>query len=105
MNAFLDSIPVLGAPPGITIGSKTAMLVVFWRNGFAVCFCIRCVRVEHVSVEEGGFCRRECDSVVDGGVDVIQDVEGNISVAPGRFVVICRQKRVCNCQVQSSTAC
>jgi hypothetical protein len=54
-NAFLDSIPKLGAPTGIAIGCKTVMLVVFWRNGVAVCFCVGCVRVEHVSMERGGF--------------------------------------------------
>ncbi len=106
LNAFPDSIPKLRAPAGIAIGSKTVMLVVFWRNGIAVCFCVGCVRVEHVSVERGGFCRHECDSIVDGGVDVRQVVvEGSIPVAPGRFVVICGQKRVCHCQVWLSTAC
>jgi hypothetical protein len=49
--------------------------------------------------------RCECDSVVNGGVDVMQDIEGSIPGAPGRFVVICRQKRVCDCQVWLSTAC
>ena len=63
------------------------------------------MRVEHVSVESGGFFRCECDFLVNGGVDVMQDVEGSIPVAQGRFDVICGQKRVCDCQVRSSTAC
>jgi hypothetical protein len=104
-NTFPDSIPELGAPTGFAIGSKTVMLVVFWRNCAAVCYFVGCVRVEHVSVESRGFCRRECDSIVDGGVDVMQDIESSIPGAPGRFVVICGQKRVCDCQVQLSTAC
>jgi hypothetical protein len=104
-NAFPDSIPELGAPTGFAIGSKTVMLVVFWRNRAAVCFYVGCVRIEHVRMESRGFCRCECDSVVNGGVDVMQDIEGSIPGAPGRFVVICRQTRVCDCQVWLSTAC
>jgi hypothetical protein len=105
LNAFPDSIPKLGAPTGVAVGSKTVMLVVFQRNGIAVCPCVGCMRVEHVSVENEGFFRHEFDFVVDGGVNLMQDVEGSIPVAPERFVVVRGQKGVCDCQVQLSTAC
>jgi hypothetical protein len=93
LNAFPDSIPELGAPTGVPIGSKMVMLVVFWRNCIAVCFCVGCVRVEHVSMESGGFFRPECDSVVDGGVDVMQDVEGSITSGSRKVCCYMRAER------------
>jgi hypothetical protein len=70
------------------------MLVGAGQKGIGICFSIRRVWKGHVGVKGGFLCRREGKTIIDGGMDVLENIEGRVEVAARRLVDVSRQKRV-----------
>ena len=85
-GATADGVPELRPPAGITVGGETAN-VVLWRRreGVIVGFCIRRIRVVEVGVERLAATGGEVDAHVVSGVDVLEGVEGVVSMSSNRL--------------------
>jgi len=88
LDTFADGVAKLRTPAGVAISGKAMMLIGRRREGIGVGFGIGWRREGHEGVERSTFVGCERETIVDRGVNVVEDIEGSVPVAFGWFVVV-----------------
>ncbi len=88
LDTFADGVAWLQTPAGVAISGQVMMLIGRRREGIRVGFSIGWRREGHEGVERSAVVGCERETIVDCGVNVVEDVEGSIPVAFGWFVVV-----------------
>ena len=90
LDTLTDGIADLRTPARIAVGGESMMLVRARRKGISVCLCIRRMWKGHVGVKGGFLGGREGEAVIDGGMDVLKNIQGRVEVA-ARWLVDVRR--------------